>query len=226
LKKYADSPDALYLSSGIKKCDRSNIIQQKLQNRENNKSVTVVSTQVLEAGVDVSFTRMYRELAPLDNIVQTMGRLSREGECSDPLLTVFVTDGRSEPYSPLEVEESKKLLPTINSSVALYDALPIYYKTVSDENRRNKNLADDLAKKMWRLNFDEVWKFVKKNALPDDTLGDPIIIPDTPMYAEIKQQFLSLDSSKSRGRLYTRYAEFMAQLPIDLLIKLTVYDAY
>ena len=63
------------------------IIQKRLREKE---PATVVSTQVLEAGVDVSFSRMYREMAPLDNIVQAMGRLNREGERSEPVLTVFL----------------------------------------------------------------------------------------------------------------------------------------
>ncbi|MDR2203630.1 MAG: CRISPR-associated helicase Cas3' [Nitrososphaerota archaeon] len=207
-------PDILYLSSGIKKRDRSNIIQKRLQNREGDQSVTVISTQVLEAGVDVSFSRMYRELAPLDNVVQAMGRLSREGECKDPLLTVFMTDGRPEPYSVLEVEESKKLLPAITSSIDLYKALPDYYKTVSNENLHNKKLADSLDVEMRKLNFDEVWAFVKKYALPDQ-LGDSVLVPDLKEYDEVRQQFLSTDSNKSRGKL-KGYAELMAQLPGSL----------
>jgi len=206
--------DVLYLSSGIKKCDRSNIIKMRLQNREINKSVTVISTQVLEAGVDVSFSRMYRELAPLDNIVQAMGRLNREGEGNDPLLTVFVIDDRFEPYSALEVGESKKLLPDIHSSIDLYAKLPDYYKKVSNENLSNKKLADSLAVGMRKLNFDEVWEFVRKYALPAQ-LGDSILVPDLQEYDEVRQQFLSSEPGKGRGKL-TRYAELMAQLPGSL----------
>ena len=92
-------PDAVYLSTGTRKCDRRNIIQKRLREKE---PATVVSTQVLEAGVDVSFSRMYREMAPLDNIVQAMGRLNREGERSEPVLAVFlVDDGDYLPYSSL-----------------------------------------------------------------------------------------------------------------------------
>ena len=106
-------PDAVYLSTGIRKCDRGEIIQKRLREKE---PATVVSTQVLEAGVDVSFSRMYREMAPLDNIVQAMGRLNREGERSEPVLTVFLDDDDHLPYSQLEVEESKTLIPKLHSS--------------------------------------------------------------------------------------------------------------
>jgi CRISPR-associated endonuclease/helicase Cas3 len=202
--------EVLYLSSGIKKRDRSEIIQKRLQGRD---PVTVVSTQVLEAGVDVSFSRMFRELAPLDNIVQAMGRLNREGERSDPLLTVFRINNNDDyrPYSRLEIEETKKLIPNIKSSIDLYKALPDYYKTVSDENCTYKNLVKDLDYKMQQLDFEGVWEFIEAHALPDE-LGDSILVPPVEKYDEIRQQLLFADSNKGRGKLKL-YAEFMAQLP-------------
>jgi CRISPR-associated endonuclease/helicase Cas3 len=202
-------PDAVYLSSGIRKCDRGEIIQKRLREKQ---PATVVSTQVLEAGVDVSFSRMYREMAPLDNIVQAMGRLNREGERSEPLLTVFLDDGDHLPYSQLEVEESKTLIPKLHSSLDLYEALPGYYKKVSSENLRNKNLAKELDDKMKNLNFDDVWDFIKRHALPAE-LGDSLLVPNHQEWDEVKRQFLSSDSDKGKGKLYKHYAEFMAQLP-------------
>jgi len=205
-------PDAVYLSTGIRKCDRGEIIQKRLREKE---PATVVSTQVLEAGVDVSFSRMYREMAPLDNIVQAMGRLNREGERSEPVLTVFLDDGDHLPYSQLEVEEAKTLIPQLHSSIELYEALPGYYKKVSAENLRNKNLAKELDDKMRNLNFDDVWDFIKRHALPAE-LGDSLLVPNRQEWDVVKGQFLSSDSDKDKGKLYKRYAEFMAQLPQSL----------
>ncbi|MCW3996322.1 MAG: CRISPR-associated helicase Cas3' [Candidatus Bathyarchaeota archaeon] len=199
-------PDVVYLSSGIRKCDRVKIIDSL----HGSASATVVSTQVLEAGVDVSFSRMYRELAPLDNIVQAMGRLNREGERSDPVLTVFRVDGDHLPYSKLEVDESAGLIPQIHSSIELYAALQDYYKKVSAENLRNKNLAKELDDKMRNLNFDDVWDFIKKHALPAE-LGDSLLVPDLQDWEEVKQ-FLYSDPKKGNVKL-AKYAKFMAQLP-------------
>ena len=90
--------------------------------------------------------------------------------------------------------------------------MPIYYKKVSSENLRNKNLAKELDDKMKNLNFDGVWDFIKSHALPAE-LGDSVLVPNSQEWDEVKGQFLSSDSDKNKGKLYKRYAEFMAQLP-------------
>lgn len=201
-------PNSLYLSSGIRKRDRRHIINSL----RDSEPKTVVSTQVLEAGVDVSFSRMYREMAPLDNIVQAMGRLNREGKESEPVLSVFLVDDKPVPYSELEVNESKILIPKLHSSIDLYNALPDYYKKVSSENLSNKNLAKILVSEMKNLCFDGVWAFIKKYALPLD-LGDSLFVPDDSEWEELKEQFLSVESNKDRSKIYKRYAELMAEFP-------------
>ncbi len=52
-------------------------IREALQNKE---KLIVVSTQLIEAGVDVSFKHVYRDFGPLDSVVQVAGRCNRNGE--------------------------------------------------------------------------------------------------------------------------------------------------
>lgn len=59
-----------------------NQLQQALQYR--NEKTVCVSTQVIEAGVDISFGCVIRLCAGMDNIVQTAGRCNRNGESDQP----------------------------------------------------------------------------------------------------------------------------------------------
>jgi CRISPR-associated endonuclease/helicase Cas3 len=59
---------------------RKEIISDIRQDLETKKKILVVSTQLIEAGVDFDFPVVFRAIAPLEAIIQSAGRCNREGK--------------------------------------------------------------------------------------------------------------------------------------------------
>lgn len=68
-----------HLSTYMTHDDRSATIEKVKDSLEKHEHFCLVSTSLIEAGVDLDFELVYRELAGLDNLLQTAGRCNREG---------------------------------------------------------------------------------------------------------------------------------------------------
>lgn len=82
------------LMCGQHRSDRIAQIKEKLKTDE---PVRVVSTQLVEAGVDLDFPVVYRAIAGLDSIAQAAGRCNREGLLEKGEVFVFVSEKKSPP---------------------------------------------------------------------------------------------------------------------------------
>lgn len=73
--------DAKYhLSTAMCPVHRKKTIKDIKADLEAKKKILVVSTQLIEAGVDFDFPLVFRALAPLEAIIQSAGRCNREGK--------------------------------------------------------------------------------------------------------------------------------------------------
>lgn len=108
-----------------------------------------VSTQVIEAGVDISARRLWTELAPWPSMLQRIGRLNRDARLNDEARTfVFeVPLGKTVrkkgvpagPYATEDIADAKKIVSALEKKCAEAPEKPI--RDILDQLKADKTLA-------------------------------------------------------------------------------------
>lgn len=73
-----------YLSTNITPHQRFEVIQYIKEDLKARRCPLLISTQVVEAGVDLDFDMGFRDIAPIDSIIQVAGRINREANPQQP----------------------------------------------------------------------------------------------------------------------------------------------
>jgi len=167
-------------------------IKRKLKNKEN---CYLVSTQLIEAGVDIDFPLVLRALAPLDSIVQAAGRCNREGNLEKGHVIVFEPQEANLPSGIYKTATGKSKLfldnpEKLQDPNIFYD----YFNTLYSDVNLDKSNIQELRKS---FSFRDVAH--KFKLIPDDTVN--VIIENTQLVDKLpvnlnvikKKEFISRD---------------------------------
>ena len=104
-----DVEDLYYLTTNLTAADRLARIDEIKTRLLTDDPICVVSTQLIEAGVDADFAMVVRSLTGIDSIVQARGRCNREGKRNEAYTYVVNMDRREENIAPLKGMGERKL---------------------------------------------------------------------------------------------------------------------
>lgn len=160
---------------------RENKIKKISSKLKNGRKLVLISTQVVEAGVDFDFDCGFREFSPLHSIIQTAGRVNRENrhEVKESARLIIIPQiSNYTPYhqNDLLKEEVENLISKGIRENQLLPVLKDYFKIAI--NRTQQEML--LYEKMENLEFQEVAKIFSDNYMKKM----PFI---TQLFIEIKQ---------------------------------------
>ncbi|MGI9228642.1 MAG: CRISPR-associated helicase Cas3' [Gammaproteobacteria bacterium] len=95
VSEYINGNDVFHLSTNLCPAHRKDILDKIRKRLDEKLPVLCISTQLIEAGVDIDFASVIRFLAGLDSVAQAAGRCNRNGLMNSAEVTVINPDQES-----------------------------------------------------------------------------------------------------------------------------------
>lgn len=165
----------------------------------------VVSSQLVEAGVDIDFDIVYRDFAPLPSLFQSAGRSNREGDPSKvgQVCIITLVDGTSgRRYCDLVYRQSavdlavteKALVQKEYNEAEFIDIIRNYFRLISDEETKSQAESDNLLLGIKEQFYEG--EFTDKRVVKAAPISQFVLIDDNnmkfPVFIEENQEAAAL----------------------------------
>jgi len=229
----------------FERMQRINEIKKKLKAKE---PIVVVSTQLIEAGVDIDFDIVVRDLAPFDSIVQSAGRCNRNG-CSKGQVFVFYLKKEDEDrqsfystkiYDAVLLDITRSILLSreqITESEIHQLSQQYFQETLNRKNQQESKLIIDCIRFLQYSSPDEGAFTIEKFKLLDEKYFEIDVFIELDENAQkLWEMFVELyrDNSIDRFERKRKFAEFKTDFynyvisipknasnrPVDFLVEL------
>ncbi|MFC9742689.1 CRISPR-associated endonuclease Cas3'' [Streptomyces noursei] len=176
--RVARGADMLHLSTRMTADHRREVIAGIKESLTRGWPVQVVSTSLIEAGVDLDFPRVYRAWAPAESMQQAAGRCNRDGHLHRGTVVIFQPSDGKQP-------RSKAYQAALNASEAHFgpgrsapdelDALERYYplRYALQQGTPDSGLGTEIEDLRRSLKFPEV---DHRFQMIEDELSTPVVV--------------------------------------------------
>ena len=231
-----------HLSTNLYPVHREQVLEEIRERLHGDKPCRVISTSLVEAGVDLDFPSVYREINGLDSIVQAAGRCNREGRRSaeESVVHVFSLEKLAK-NAQLAAEITKNVARSFGEDLANPEAIRSYFAELYDlsgDNRLDKKNIMGISGKFAFADIADAVRIIEDRTRP-------IFIPQSEEAETLLARLESGERSRSLIRkvgryivtAYTGYAEApfdqlaaqgkirMLDENLAVLTDMTVYDA-
>jgi CRISPR-associated endonuclease/helicase Cas3 len=152
----------LYLSTNILPIARKKVIKKAKRYLKYKVPFILISTQTIEAGVDLDFDIAFRDLAPLPSLIQTAGRVNRNN-AKENFLPIYIVEIENDCGLIYGTEQRNRIKTIFLNKEVIYEEeyrilVELYYYQLLQQG------VSDISKQIWEkgiveLNFEEINKF-------------------------------------------------------------------
>jgi len=171
--------DCYHLSALMCPVHRTERIKQIREKLDNGLPCRVISTQLIEAGVDIDFPVVYRAAAGIDSIAQAAGRCNREGKLSEGGdMYVFIPESGLPPGHFRQAFQVTRTLLRYHDDPLTLDVIAKYFKklySIEGGNLDKFNILRSLSEGETKGDFP--FETVSQNFKIIDNDMESIIIP-------------------------------------------------
>lgn len=213
----------VHLSALMCPADRSRVLARVKHALRTKEPIRVISTQLVEAGVDIDFPVVYRALAGLDSIAQAAGRCNREGKRERGLLVVFSPPRRA-PVGLLRKGEDAtgelmRTHPTLELTPSMFERyFRMFYRRVNtfDKARFEVHLVSESSQFIFAFR-----EFAEQFSLIEDGAQESVIVryrdPDFPEHSNehLLERLARGDVDRQLLRRLQRYSVTLYRTEIE-----------
>lgn len=233
LYKALKGQGVFHLSTSMYPKHRKRVLEEVRRCLNNGERCLVLSTSLVEAGVDLDFQSVYRQLAGIDSVIQAAGRCNREGKRSPEESNVYVFrfEEQERILGQRKQIEAAKTLVSEGKDISALETIEEYFKFLYHLKSSELDKKNIMAQfKGIKCNFPKVAEDFKMIENDTKTVFIPIEEEAQDLLQQLKYQGFTKTSMRKAGQysvtLYDDVIEKMEAAGMIELVAENINDFY